>query len=73
MAAGKDGVDTHTLYPNGSNYQRLNPKGHGNNPNPHGHGHLPGVGPGKNGQGPSLDPLGNVVQFNSNDAHWPIH
>ena len=73
VAAGKDGVDTHTLYPNGSNYQRLNPKGHANNPNPHGHGHLPGTGPGKNGQGPSLDPLGNVVPFKSNDAHWPIH
>lgn len=73
VAAGKGGVDTHTLYPNGSNYQRLNPKGHDNNPNPHGHGHQPGTGPGKNGQGPSLDPQGNVVPFNSKDAHWPIH
>lgn len=72
VAAGKGGVDTHTLYPNGSNYQRLNPKGHNNNPNPHGHGHLPGTGPGKNGQGPSLDSRGSVVPFNSNDAHWPI-
>eukprot|EP01032_Pedospumella_encystans_P026236 gene26236-29633_t len=25
VAAGRGGVDTHTLYPNGSNYQRLNP------------------------------------------------
>jgi hypothetical protein len=27
VSAGKGGVDTHTLYPNGSNYQRLNPQG----------------------------------------------
>jgi RHS repeat-associated protein len=65
-------VDTHTYYPNGSNYQRLNPEGHGSNPTPHGHGHLPGTGPGKKGQGPSLDPLGNIVPINSPDAHWPV-
>jgi hypothetical protein len=58
--------------PNGSNYQRLNPQGHGGNPTPHGHGHLPGTGPGMKGQGPSIDPQGNVVPWNSADAHWPI-
>jgi len=72
VAAGKGGVDTHTLYPNGSNYQRLNPQGHANNPTPHGHGHAPGTGPGIRGQGPSLDPQGNIVPSNSPDAHWPI-
>jgi RHS repeat-associated protein len=73
VAAGKGGVDTHTLYPNGSNYQRLNPQGHGNNPTPHGHGHAPGTGPGMKGQGPSLDVNGNVVPWNSPAAHWPIN
>jgi hypothetical protein len=73
VPAGKGGVDTHTLYPNGSNYQRLNPQGHTNNPTPHGHGHLPGTGPGMKGQGPSTDPHGNVVPWNSPAAHWPIH
>jgi RHS repeat-associated protein len=72
VPAGKGGVDTHTLYPNGSNYQRLNPQGHANNPMPHGHGHLQGTGPGIRGQGPSIDPRGNVVPRNSPDAHWPI-
>jgi len=72
VPAGKGGVDTHTLNPNGSNYQRLNPQGHGNNPTPHGHGHLRGSGPGKAGQGPSTDPKGNVVPANSPAAHWPI-
>ena len=72
VPTGKGGVDTHTLNPNGSNYQRLNPQGHGNNPTPHGHGHLPGSGPGKAGQGPSIDPKGNVVPANSPAAHWPI-
>jgi RHS repeat-associated protein len=71
IPAGKGGVDTHTLYPNNSNYQRLNPQGHGNNSTPHGHGHLPGTGPGMKGQGPSIDPQGNVVPWNSSDAHWP--
>ena len=65
------GPDTHTTYPNGSNYHRLNPNGHRNNPNPHGHGHLPGTGPGKSGQGPSIDPSGNQVPSNSGGAHWP--
>lgn len=72
VAAGKGDVDTHTLYPNGSNYQRLNPQGHGNNPTPHGHGHAPGTGHGMKGQGPSLDVNGNVVPWNSPAAHWPI-
>lgn len=73
VSAGKGGVDTHTLYPNGSNYQRLNPQGHGNNPTPHGHGHAPGTGPGMKGQGSSLDVNGNVVPWNSPAAHWPIY
>lgn len=47
VAAGRNGVDTHTLYPNGSNYHRYNPTGHSNNPTPHGHGHLMGNGPGR--------------------------
>jgi hypothetical protein len=37
------------------------------------HGHLPGTGPGMRGQGPSLDPQGNVVPWNSGAAHWPIN
>ncbi|RYD87206.1 MAG: RHS repeat-associated core domain-containing protein, partial [Sphingobacteriales bacterium] len=73
VSAGKGGVDTHTLYPNGSNYQRLNPQGHGNNPTPHGHGHAPGTGPGMKGQGSSLDVNGNVVPWNSPAAHWPTY
>jgi len=73
VAAAKGGVDTHTLYPNGSNYQRLNPQGHANNPTPHGHGHAPGTGPGMKGQGASLDVHGNVVPSNSPAAHWPIN
>lgn len=72
VPAGNGGVDTHTLYPNGSNYQRLNPQGHANNSTPHGHGHAPGTGPGMRGQGPSLDVNGNVVPWNSPAAHWPI-
>ncbi|HQW07394.1 MAG: RHS repeat-associated core domain-containing protein [Flavobacteriales bacterium] len=72
VSAGRGGVDTHTLYPNGSNYQRLNPVGHPNNPTPHAHGHALGTGPGMNGQGPSLDRSGNVVPWNSTDAHWPF-
>jgi hypothetical protein len=50
IPAGRGGVDTHTTYPNGSNYNRLNPKGHPKNQTPHGHGHLPGSGPGIKGQ-----------------------
>ncbi len=73
VPAGRNGVDTHTLYPYGSNYNRYNPVGHGNNTTPHGHGHLMGTGPGRRGQGPSIDVLGNVVPFNSPDAHWTIH
>jgi hypothetical protein len=72
VPAGRAGVDTHTLYPNGANYQRLNPVGHGNNQTPHGHGHLQGTGTGIDGQGPSIDRLGNPVPWNSSAAHWPI-
>jgi len=64
--------DTHTLYPNGSNYQRLNPVGHPGNSQAHGHGHLEGTGAGRRGQGPAIDPHGQVVPFNSAGAHWPI-
>ncbi|MBR4085967.1 MAG: hypothetical protein IKK33_16970, partial [Lachnospiraceae bacterium] len=73
IAAGRNGVDTHTLYPNDSNYQRYNPVGHGMNTTPHGHGHLMGTGGGRRGQGASLDVYGNTVPFDSADAHWPIH
>jgi hypothetical protein len=69
---GKNPVDTHTRYPNGSNYQRLNPEGHGARKTPHSHGHLEGTGPGKSGQGASIDVWGNVVPYNSPDAHWPL-
>jgi RHS repeat-associated protein len=72
IPAGPGGVDTHTLYPNGSNYQRLNPQGHATDPTPHGHGHLEGSGPNMKGQGPSIDPQGNVVPWKSAEAHWPI-
>ncbi|EKQ46804.1 hypothetical protein LEP1GSC026_1184 [Leptospira interrogans str. 2002000623] len=72
VKAGKDGADTHTLYPNGSNYQRLNPKGHDGDKTPHGHGHLEGTGPYLRGQGKSIDPLGKEVPWNSKAAHWPI-
>lgn len=73
VSAGRNGIDTHTLYPNGSNYQRYNPAGHGNNSTPHGHGHAMGTGAGRRGQGASIDVNGNVVPFNSSDAHWPIY
>jgi hypothetical protein len=70
----RQGGDVHTLYPNGSNYQRLNPNGHPlmGDFAPHGHAHLPGTGPGRNGQGFSLDSFGNIVPWNSSDAHQPI-
>jgi hypothetical protein len=73
VPAGRGGADTHTLYPNGSNYQRLNPNGHPSNPTPHGHGHLPGTGPNIRGQGESISPNGRVVPFTSPAAHWPIN
>jgi RHS repeat-associated protein len=73
VPAGTTGQDTHTLYPNGSNYQRLNPTGHANNAIPHGHGHLQGTGTGKKGQGASIDNQGNVVKPNTAAAHWPIN
>ena len=56
---GKDPVDTHTLYPNKSNYQRLNPNGHPKDSTPHGHGHLEGTGPNMKGPVPSIDVNGN--------------
>lgn len=65
--------DTHTYYPNGSNYMRINPQGHGPNTTPHGHGHLPGTGTGRSGQGSSTDIFGNPVPSNSGAAHWPIY
>jgi hypothetical protein len=65
---GRHGLDTHTLYPNRSAYQRLD-YSHGS---PHGHGHLPGMGPGRAGTGPSIDTRGNVVPYNTPDAHWQI-
>ena len=67
--------ETHTTYPNGSNYQRFNPQGHATNPVGHGHGHLEGPGPDANrtGQGPSIDNQGNVVPSDSPEAHWPIN
>ncbi|WP_204117481.1 RHS repeat-associated core domain-containing protein [Paraburkholderia sp. C35] len=67
-----NGVDTHTLYSNGSNCYRLNPKGHANNPCPHGHAHALGTGPNMKGQGASLDIDGNVVPSNSAAAHIPL-
>lgn len=70
---GRSGVDTHTLFPNGSNFQRLNPSGHPNNSTPHGHGHQMGTGPGRAGQGLSVDVHGNVVPANSGAAHWPLN
>ena len=75
VPAGKNGVDTHTTYPNGSNYQRLNPQGHGklDYQNGHAHGHLEGTGVGKNGQGSSIDIKGNIVAPNSKEAHWNIN
>ncbi|ACP25666.1 hypothetical protein NGR_c19020 [Sinorhizobium fredii NGR234] len=69
---GANPVDTHTRYSNGSNYHRMNPRGHWYDPTPHGHGHLMGTGRGKNNQGPSLDIYGNVVPYDSPEAHWPI-
>lgn len=65
--------DTHTYYPNGSNYMRNNPQGHGSNTTPHGHGHLPGTGLGRSGQGSSTDIFGNPVPSNSGAAHWPTY
>ncbi len=65
--------DTHTYYPNGSNYMRNNPQGHGPNKTPHGHGHLPGTGTGRSGQGSSTDIFGNPVPSNSGAAHWPTY
>lgn len=66
-------MDTHTTYPNGSNYQRLNPNGHPlKSTASHGHGHQMGTGPGMKGQGHSIDVHGKVVPWNSNTAHWSV-
>ena len=54
VPAGRGGVDTHTLYPNGSNYQRYNPNWHPRSSSTP-HGHLQGTGPGMSGQGSSID------------------
>jgi hypothetical protein len=69
---GTNPVDTHTLYPNGSNYHRMNPQGHRDDPTPHGHGHLMGTGRNTRGQGPSIDIHGNIVPWWSPEAHWPM-
>ena len=73
IPAGRNGVDTHTTYPNGSTFQRLNPQGHNNNPMPHGHAHAIGTGQGMSGQGPSLNAQGQIVPPNSAAAHFPIN
>jgi len=71
VGRGYKGLDTHTLYPNGSAYQRNNPGGHAGTPGDnHGHGHAMGTGSNKNGTGPSLDINGNIVPYNSKAAHW---
>lgn len=49
--SGQNPVDTHTLYPNGSDSHRMNPQRHGSGKPPHGHGHLMGTGPNTKGQG----------------------
>lgn len=69
---GRGGTSTHTTYPNGSNYHRLDPLGHRGNPSPHGHGHLQGTGPGPHPpqQGPSIDAFGIAVSSSSRGAHW---
>ena len=73
-SGGYRGLDTQTIYPNGSAYQRNNPNGHINCPGVnHGHGHLQGTGPGKKGTGLSIDVNGNVVPYNSPDAHWKTY
>jgi hypothetical protein len=54
VPTGRGGIDTHTLYPNESNYQRLNPTGHIEDSTPHAHGHLEGTGPNMDGQGTSI-------------------
>jgi RHS repeat-associated protein len=73
QASRTNSVDTHTTYPNGSTFQRLNPRGHKTDPTPHGHAHAPGTGPGMRGQGASLDVQGNQVPSKSPEAHFPIN
>ena len=56
MSAKRTKLVTHTLYPNGSNYQRYNPNGHPRSSSiSNGHAHLQGTGPGMSGQGSSID------------------
>ena len=70
-SGGYRGLDTHTTYPNGSAYQRNNTNGHRNSQGiNHGHGHLPGTGSDRGGTGHSIDVNGNMVPYNSPDAHW---
>lgn len=72
VSVGPNGIDTYTLYPNGSNYQRHNLQEHRKNLTTHGYGHLMGTGPNRRGQGDSIDVFGNVVPFDSPETHWPI-
>ena len=72
MSAKRTKLVTHTLYPNGSNYQRYNPNWHPRSSSTP-HGHLQGTGPGMSGQGPSIDVNGNIVPWNSPDAHWKVY
>jgi RHS repeat-associated protein len=64
------GTFVETRFRNGSPAQQLHGP-HKNYPQSHGHGFKPG--PGMNQRGPSLDPTGNVVPFDSIDAHWPVN
>ncbi len=62
----------HTTYANGSNAYRVDYDGHGGDPTSHGHVHRPGVGPGPDRQGASLNVHGEEVPGNSRGAHLPI-
>ncbi len=64
------GTFVETRFPNRSPAQQLHGP-HRNYPESHGHGFKPG--PGVNERGPSLDPLGNEVPYDSRAAHWPVN
>ena len=64
------GTFVETRFPNGSPAQQLHGP-HKHYPDPHGHGFQPGAG--VNERGPSLDPQGNVVPYDSRAAHWPVN
>jgi RHS repeat-associated protein len=64
------GTFLETRFPNGSPAQQLHGP-HRSFPQPHGHGFKPG--PGVDQRGPSLDPLGNEVPYDSPAAHWPVN